>query len=178
MGNKVGKLCGHTSSSMAYCEIPLKKGVDQRQHLQVMVPQAPYFAHILAHFLENQSRAHDVSNLPQKTCGGSSREALLATVDEDICANFRPCDVSEEIQFLKFGKARGFDGVPKECLRHLPRRSLVHLKHFIQSLTLPWSLPGTLEGRKNCNPNAIRQRPKFSPKCTSDQSLVHYGQNI
>jgi hypothetical protein len=54
-------------------------------------------------------------------------EALLATVDEDIPFNFRPCDVSKEIQSMKLGKVCGFDGIPNECLLHLPRRPLVLL---------------------------------------------------
>jgi hypothetical protein len=39
-------------------------------------------------------------------------EALLTTVDEDIPANFQPCDISKEIQSLKLGKACGFYGIP------------------------------------------------------------------
>jgi hypothetical protein len=38
--------------------------------------------------------------------------------------DFRPCD------FLKLGRAYGFDGIPNECLRHLPRRPLVHLTNL------------------------------------------------
>jgi hypothetical protein len=57
-------------------------------------------------------------------------EVLLATVDEDMPVNFRPSDVSKEIQTLKLGKACGFDGIPHEYLRHLPRRPLVHLTHL------------------------------------------------
>jgi hypothetical protein len=54
-------------------------------------------------------------------------KALLVTVDEGTCVIFRLCDVSKELQHLKFGKACGLDGIPYECLRHLPRRPLVHL---------------------------------------------------
>jgi hypothetical protein len=32
---------------------------------------------------------------------------------------------------LKLRQACGIDGVPNECLRHLPRRSLVHLTHLV-----------------------------------------------
>jgi hypothetical protein len=32
---------------------------------------------------------------------------------------------------LKLGKGSVFDGIPNECLRHLPRRPLVHLTHLI-----------------------------------------------
>jgi hypothetical protein len=38
-------------------------------------------------------------------------------------------------------------------------------------------LPGTLEGSENHNPAEIRQT-QISPKLTSDQPLVHYGQTI
>jgi hypothetical protein len=53
-------------------------------------------------------------------------EALLATVDEDIF-QFRSCDVSKEMQFLKLEDACGFDGIPNIHFCHLPRRDLVHL---------------------------------------------------
>jgi hypothetical protein len=33
-------------------------------------------------------------------------------------------------KYLKLGKAYGFDGIPDECLQHLPRRPLVHLTHL------------------------------------------------
>jgi hypothetical protein len=59
-------------------------------------------------------------------------ENLLATVDEYIPVNFRPCDVSKEMQSLKLGKARGFYGIPNECLRHLSRRTLVHLTYLFE----------------------------------------------
>jgi hypothetical protein len=41
-------------------------------------------------------------------------QTLLATVYEDIPVNFRPCDVSKEIQSLKLGNASGFDVIPNE----------------------------------------------------------------
>jgi hypothetical protein len=31
---------------------------------------------------------------------------------------------------LKLEKACGFDGIPNECVRHLPRRPLLHLTHL------------------------------------------------
>jgi retron-type reverse transcriptase len=43
----------------------------------------------------------------------------------------RPCDLLKLISSLKLEKARGIDGIPNECLRHLPRRLLVHLTHLI-----------------------------------------------
>jgi hypothetical protein len=53
--------------------------------------------------------------------------ALLETVDKNNPQRIRPCDVQKLIKSLKLRKARGIDGIPNECLRHLPRRPLVHL---------------------------------------------------
>jgi hypothetical protein len=39
-------------------------------------------------------------------------EALMATVNVDFPVNFRPRDVSKEIQSLKLGKVCGFDFLP------------------------------------------------------------------
>jgi hypothetical protein len=44
--------------------------------------------------------------------------------------DFRPYDFFKEIQSLKLGKVYGFDGIPNECLQHLPR-PLVHLTHLL-----------------------------------------------
>jgi hypothetical protein len=53
-------------------------------------------------------------------------EALLATADEGTSVNFRPYDISKEIQSLKLRMAYGVVGVPNECFQHFPRRFLVH----------------------------------------------------
>jgi hypothetical protein len=37
---------------------------------------------------------------------------------------------------LKLRKACGLDGIPNECLRHLPRRPLVHLTHLFNTTPL------------------------------------------
>jgi hypothetical protein len=69
-------------------------------------------------------------------------EVPLATVDEDIPVNFCPCDVLKEIQSLKLGKACGFDDIPNECLRHLPKRPLVHLIHLFNHCLRRCHFPG------------------------------------
>jgi hypothetical protein len=71
-------------------------------------------------------------------------EVLLATVDEDTPVNFRPCDISKEMQSLKLGKVCGFAGISNEYLWYLPRRSLVHLTHLfnrylrLSHFSAPW----------------------------------------
>jgi hypothetical protein len=100
--------------------------------------------------------------------------ALLATVDEDISANFRPCDVSNEIRSFMVGKARGFDGIQNECVRHLLRRLLVNLTHlFNYCLRLGHFSALWKEAKIITLP-----KPGKDPKFTSDQHLVHSGKTI
>jgi hypothetical protein len=57
-------------------------------------------------------------------------QALLETVNKNPPQRIRPCDVQKLIKSLKLRKACGIDGIPNECLMHLPRRPLVHLTHL------------------------------------------------
>jgi hypothetical protein len=57
-------------------------------------------------------------------------QALLESVDNSLPERMRPCDVLKLIKTLKLRKACGIDGIPNECLRHLPRRPLVNLTHL------------------------------------------------
>jgi hypothetical protein len=58
-------------------------------------------------------------------------QALLEAADNNPPQRIRPCDVQKIINSLKLQKACGIDGVPKECLRNILRRPLVHLTHLI-----------------------------------------------
>jgi hypothetical protein len=58
-------------------------------------------------------------------------QALLEDADNDHPKKIRPCDLLKLISSLKLKKACGIDGIPNECLRHLPRRPIVHLTHLI-----------------------------------------------
>jgi hypothetical protein len=53
-------------------------------------------ANIITYCLENQFRAHDFCDCDHRRHVEAQVEALLATVDEDIPVNFRPCDFSKE----------------------------------------------------------------------------------
>jgi hypothetical protein len=57
-------------------------------------------------------------------------QALLETVDDSPPEGVRPCYVQKIMKALKLKKACGIDGIPNECLRHLPRRPLVHLTNL------------------------------------------------
>jgi hypothetical protein len=58
-------------------------------------------------------------------------QALLVAVVNDPSEKVRTCDLQKLINSLKLKNACGIDGIPNECLRHLPRRPLVHLTHLI-----------------------------------------------
>jgi hypothetical protein len=60
-------------------------------------------------------------------------QALLEAVDYNIPPpeRIRPCDLQKWVKSLKPRKAYEIDGIPNECLMHLPRRPLVHLTHLI-----------------------------------------------
>jgi hypothetical protein len=80
-------------------------------------PLGPMFYRIdkankVAHCLENQFRLHDLCDCDHRRYVEAQVEALMGTVNEDFPVNFRPCEVSKEIQSLKLGKAFGFDGLP------------------------------------------------------------------
>jgi hypothetical protein len=62
---------------------------------------------------------------------GDRVQALLEAEDNDPSEKVRPCDLQKLINSLKLNKACGIVGIPNECLRHLPRRPLVHLTHLI-----------------------------------------------
>jgi hypothetical protein len=57
-------------------------------------------------------------------------QVLLASVDNTPLGKVRPCDIHKLANSLTLRKVCG-PGVPNECLRHLPRRPLVHLTHLV-----------------------------------------------
>jgi hypothetical protein len=57
-------------------------------------------------------------------------QTLLEDVDNSPSERIRSCDLDKLINSLKLRKACGIDGVPNECLRHLPRRPLLHLTYL------------------------------------------------
>jgi hypothetical protein len=53
-------------------------------------------------------------------------QAMLEAIENNPSERLRPCD-QKLIQSLNLRNACGIDGIPNECLRHLPRWPLVHL---------------------------------------------------
>jgi hypothetical protein len=80
---------------------------------------------------ENQFTPHDLCEENNEWQVKARVQALLEAADSDPLERIRPCDLQKLLNSLKLKKARGIYGIPNECLRHLPRRSLVHLTHLI-----------------------------------------------
>jgi hypothetical protein len=76
-------------------------------------------------------------------------QALFKAAHNDPPEKIRPCDLLKLIPSLKLRKASGIDGIPNECLRHLPRRPLVHLTNLINHMHSALILSDALERSKS-----------------------------
>jgi hypothetical protein len=88
-------------------------------------------ANEIADCLENQFTPHDLCDQNHERRVEARVKALLEAADNDPHERIRPCDLQKLLNSLKLKKVCGIDGIPNECLRHLPRRPLVHLTHLI-----------------------------------------------
>jgi hypothetical protein len=56
---------------------------------------------------------------------------LLASVGNNQLGKGKPRDIHKLVNSLKLKKPFGLNGIPNECLRHLPRRPLVRMTHLL-----------------------------------------------
>jgi hypothetical protein len=68
-----------------------------------------------------------------------------------------------KINSLKLRKACGIDGIPNECLRHLPRRPLVYLTHIINYWIRLSHFPNSWKKAKVITLPKSGKDPKFPP---------------
>jgi hypothetical protein len=105
--------------------------------------------------------------LCEETHGGWSY-ALLEGVDDTPLEKIRPCDTQKLIKPLKFRKECGIYGIQNECLKHLPRRPLVHLTHlFNHYLLLSYFSKSWKDAEIMSLPT-----PAKNPEFTSDKLVV------
>jgi hypothetical protein len=88
-------------------------------------------------------------------------QALLEAVDSDFPEIIRPCDLQKLLNTLKLKKACGIDCIPNECLRHLPKRPLVHLTHLINHCIRLSLFPRSWEEAKVIALPKPSKEPKF-----------------
>jgi hypothetical protein len=87
-------------------------------------------AKAIAFCLENQFTLHDICDESHERRVDHRVQALLEAVDNKPPERKIPCDLQKLNKSSKLRKACRIDGIPNECLRHLPRRPLVHLAHL------------------------------------------------
>jgi hypothetical protein len=93
-------------------------------------------ANIILDSLENRFRVHELCDCDHRRHVEAKVEVLLTTVNGDIPVNFRPCDVSKEIQFLKLRKVCYFSGIRNKYLCHLVGH--LHLTHLFNHFPASW----------------------------------------
>jgi hypothetical protein len=84
-------------------------------------------ANAIADCLGKQFTPHKLCDENHERQVEARLQALLEAEDNDPPEKVRPCDLQKLIHSLKLKKAC----IPNECLRHLPRRPMVHLTHLI-----------------------------------------------
>jgi hypothetical protein len=87
-------------------------------------------ANAIADSLGIQFTPHDLCNDNHEQLVEAGVQTLLETVDNNHPYRISPCDLKKLVNSLKLKEACGIDVIPNECLRHLPRRPLVHLTHL------------------------------------------------
>jgi hypothetical protein len=87
-------------------------------------------ANAIADCLENQFTPYGLCDENHERRVEARVDALLDAVDDSPPQKIRPCDLKKLVNSLKLRKACGIDGIQNECLRHLPRRPLLHLTHL------------------------------------------------
>jgi hypothetical protein len=91
----------------------------------------PLGLNAIADCLEKQFSPHDLCDDNQERQVETRVQALLEAIENEPPEKIRPCDLVKLIQSLTLRKTRGIDGIPNECLKHLPRPSLAHLTKLI-----------------------------------------------
>jgi len=88
-------------------------------------------ANAIADCLEKQFTPHELCDENHERRVEARIQALHKAVDENAPNQIKPSDVLKLTKLLKKEKACEIEGIPNECLRHLPRRPLVHLTHLL-----------------------------------------------
>jgi hypothetical protein len=101
-------------------------------------------------------------------------QALLEAEEHPLPPErIRPSDVQKLIQSLKLRKACGINVILNECLRHLPRRPLVHLTHLFNHCFRFSHSPFAWKEAKVITLPKPGKDPQFPKKFTCDKPPVH-----
>jgi hypothetical protein len=78
-------------------------------------------ANTIADCLENQFTSYELCDENHKRGVEARVQALLETVNNNPQERIIQCDVQKLINSLKLKNVCGIDGIPNECLGHLPK---------------------------------------------------------
>jgi hypothetical protein len=139
--------------------------MDQRHQLSFVVLQALNFilskTNAIADCLEIQFTPHELCNENHERGVEARVQALLETVDNNPPQRIRPCDLRKIINSLELRKAYVIDGIPNECLRHLPRRPLLHLTRSFNHCSWLSHFPSPWKEAKVITLPKLGKDPKF-----------------
>jgi hypothetical protein len=99
-------------------------------------------ASVIADF--KKTRSHFMTCVTKTMSDRSKVQNMLASVGDTPLGKVTPCDMYNLANPLKLRKTCGLDGIPNECLRHLPTKPLVHLTHLINHCLRLSHLPKSL----------------------------------
>jgi hypothetical protein len=104
---------------------------------------------------------------------GARVQALLEAVDNKLPERKRPRDLQKSIHSLKLRKSCGIDGIPSECLRHLPRRPLGHFTHLFNLCRELSNFPKSWKETKVITLPKAGKDPKFPKNLRPISFLFH-----
>jgi hypothetical protein len=84
----------------------------------------------LADCMKNQFKPLDLCEETYERRVKVRVRAVSEAVNNNLPDKERPCHVQNLIKALKLRKTCAIDGIPNECLRHLPRKPLINLSHL------------------------------------------------
>jgi hypothetical protein len=88
-------------------------------------------ANAIMNCTEDQFTSHDLCEENHEGRVETRAQALLASAEDTMLGNIRPCDIHKFVNSLKLRNACGLDGFPNKCLKHVPRIPLVHVTYLL-----------------------------------------------
>jgi hypothetical protein len=119
-------------------------------------------ANAFADILEDQFTPHDLCDENHERRVKARVQALLEAVDNNPPETIRPYDLQKLINSQKLKTVCGIDNIPNECLRHLPRRPLVHLTHLANNCIRLSHFSKSWKEAKVIALSKLGKDPKFS----------------
>jgi hypothetical protein len=132
-------------------------------------------ANAIADCLENRFTHRDLCDENHERRVETIVQDILETEDIDLPEKIKPCNLQKLIEMLKLKKTCRFDGIPNECLIHLPRRPLFHLTHLFNHCLRLSYFPISWKEAKIITLTEAGKDPKFPQNNETDKPTTHDG---